>query len=64
MASVTDRSQMEPIETSWQSTPVIWMAYRAGQCWCDECGRKNATGYGKTKEDAIAELLEREDDDR
>jgi hypothetical protein len=40
--------------------PLGFMAYRDGQCWCDECCRKNARGYGKTEDEAIADLIEQE----
>ena len=48
------------IEFSWQSTPQLWMATRPDLCWCEECSRKNARGFGKTQEDAALELLEDE----
>lgn len=48
------------IELSWQSTPALWMAYRRGQCFCEECSYKATVGLGKTKEAATAELIEKE----
>lgn len=41
-------------------SPLGWMAVRQGLCWCDECCRKNARGYGKTKEEALGALVEEE----
>ena len=53
---------MNDIEYSWQSTPQRWMATRPGLCWCEECRGKHAKGFGKTREEALVDLLEREDD--
>ena len=51
-------TRMSDIELDWQSTPALWMAYRKGQCFCEDCLRK--AGLGKTKEEAVAELIEME----
>ena len=51
----------DPIEFSWQSTPQLWMAYREGQCFCEDCRYKATVGFGKTKEAATADLLENEE---
>ena len=52
---------MAEIEFLWQSTPALWMAVREGKCWCPECSRKNARGFGKTQEEAAKELMENEE---
>lgn len=52
---------MENIEYSWQSTPQLWMAMRDNYCGCGECSRGNY-GVGKTKEEAKADLIEKEED--
>jgi hypothetical protein len=36
----------------WHDTPQIWVAYDG--CGCQECPK----GYGKTEEEAIADLLD------
>jgi hypothetical protein len=57
-----ERSQVsDPIELDWQSTPALWMATRAGLCWCYECAGKHPKGFGKTREAATAALIEQED---
>ena len=48
---------MTPIELEWQSTPGLWMAYRSGQCFCEDCRRRYQAGFGKTKEAAIQDLV-------
>lgn len=53
---------MTDIDYTWQSTPQLWMATRPGLCWCEECSRRNAAGFGKTREEALVELLEREEE--
>lgn len=49
----------EDFDLSWQP-PGLWMAVREGLCWCNECAGKHPKGFGKTKEEAVAELLEQE----
>ena len=46
---------------SWQSMPALWMAYRDGYCGCGECNPP--TGYGKTQDEALADLIEQEEDE-
>lgn len=48
------------IEFLWQDTPALWMAVRPGKCWCPDCVRKNARGFGRTQEEAAKELMENE----
>jgi len=45
-------------EYEWHSTPQLWIATRAGLCQCQEC---LVYGTGKTKEAALADLLEKEE---
>jgi hypothetical protein len=54
----TDRS--DPIVYDWQSTPGLWMAMRANYCGCGDCSR-GMHGFGRTKEEAEADLLDMED---
>jgi hypothetical protein len=42
--------ERNPVELEWHPTPRLWVAYRG--CGCEECPK----GYGKTKEEAIADL--------
>jgi hypothetical protein len=51
---------MTKIELSWQSTPALWMATREGLCWCEDCRGKHTKGFGKTKEEALADFHEQE----
>jgi hypothetical protein len=46
------------IEYSWQSTPALWAAMREGYDGAPDSGYK--IGYGKTKEEAAAALIEAE----
>ena len=50
---------MNDLELDWQSTPALWMAYRKGQCFCEECRYSVTVGYGKTKEEAVADFNEK-----
>jgi hypothetical protein len=40
----------------YHDTPQLWVAYRG--CGCAECPK----GYGKTQEEAIADLEDQRDD--
>lgn len=51
---------MNDIEYTWQSTPQLWMAMREGYCCCPEC--RPPQGFGRTKEEALRELMEREEE--
>jgi hypothetical protein len=44
------------IDLSWHSTPQLWVATKKDACGCGEC--KQPYGMGKTKEQAVADLLE------
>ena len=46
----------------FHDTPLGIMATRPDLCWCEECRRKNPIGFGPTKDEAIAALLEDEED--
>lgn len=48
------------IEIQYQSTPRLWMALREGYCGCGEC--KFPVGYGKTPMEALADLMEQEEE--
>ena len=50
----------EEIEFAWQSTPAVWAAYRKGYCGCEDCMHRIPMGLGATKQDAAADLIERE----
>lgn len=52
--------QMKDIELSWQSTPRLWMAYRKGQCFCEDCRHKVPVGLAGTELGAILDLAEKE----
>ena len=51
---------MNDIEYSWESTPQLWMATRDSYCGCQDCAGKVPMGFGKTREEALVDLLERE----
>ncbi len=53
---------MNDIEYSWESTPQLWMATREGQCFCMDCAGKVPVGFGKTREEAMVDLMEREEE--
>lgn len=46
------------IKFDWQSMPGKWMATRENYCGCGEC--KYPAGFGRTKEEAEADLIEME----
>jgi hypothetical protein len=46
---------MSKIEYTWQDTPQLWLASRLNGCPCPEHFKY---GMGRTKEDALANLLE------
>ena len=48
------------IEYSWQSTPQLWAAMRPD--YDGAIDAKHPIGFGKTKEEAAADLLEHEQD--
>jgi hypothetical protein len=50
------------IEYSWQSGPRLWMAMRENYCGCAECICRYPAGFGKTKEEAAADLIEKADE--
>lgn len=52
---------MDTINYEWHSTPQLWVAVRDGYCGCNDCAGKVPMGFGKTKEDAAANLIEQED---
>lgn len=43
------------IDLEWHDTPQLWVAYNG--CGCEECPK----GFGKTQEEAVANLNEREE---
>lgn len=47
------------IEYFWQPSPQLWMAMRDNYCGCGECSR-GGYGLGRTKEEAAADLIEKE----
>lgn len=47
-------------EVEFLDSPLGLVAVRPGLCWCEECSRKNAKGFGATKEEAVADLIEEE----
>lgn len=49
-----DRQPLDEINIQWHDTPQLFVAYRG--CGCAECPK----GVGKTREEAVADLLERE----
>jgi hypothetical protein len=52
--------ECEPIEYEWHSTPRLWAAYRHGYDGAPNAGTAGRMGFGKTKETAAADLIERE----
>jgi hypothetical protein len=44
--------ERNPVELEFHDTPRLWVAYRG--CGCEECPK----GFGKTKEEAVADLEE------
>lgn len=46
------------LELSWESTPAVWMATLPGLCWCEDCRGKHVKGFGKTKDEAVADFNE------
>lgn len=50
---------MSKIEYTWQSTPQLWLASRLDGCPCPEHFKY---GMGRTKEEALAKLLEQDDE--
>lgn len=50
---------MSNIEYHWQSTPQLWMAIREG--YDGAIDSKYPQGFGRTKEEAAADLIEKEE---
>lgn len=50
----------DPIEYEWHSTPGFWAAYRKSYDGAPDS--RHAVGFGKTKEQAKARLIEAEND--
>lgn len=48
------------MEIRFVSTIKLWQAMRDGYCGCFECIRKTPIGFGKTREEAAADLIEKE----
>jgi hypothetical protein len=51
------------IETSYQHPPVSWRNFDWAAWWDDLGADDSPYGYGATEQDAIDDLLDREDDD-
>lgn len=49
-----DARSLDSIDLTWHDTPQLWVAYRG--CGCVECPK----GFGKTRDEAVAALLESE----
>ena len=50
----------EDIILTWNSTPALWIAHRESYCGCGTC--KHVVGIGKTKQEAIIDLKEHEEE--
>ena len=48
------------IEFDWQSTPGLWMATRPDYDGAIDSKKRGLIGYGRTKEQAAADLLDLE----
>jgi hypothetical protein len=46
------------LHVSFQSTPALFVAVDDNYCGCDECAGTLPMGWGKTAEEAVADLLE------
>lgn len=53
----------DDLELDWQSTPALWLAYRKGQCFCEDCRYSVTVGTGKTQDEAVADFNEKSRDD-
>jgi hypothetical protein len=48
----------QKISVEYHSTPALYVAFQDGLCHCPECQGKHPSGWGRTEDAAVADLLQ------